>query len=392
MAASSISTQRRYDLDWLRVLTILVVFIFHSARFFDEWGWHVKNFVVYEGVTDMNDFLTSWIMPIMFVISSASIYFALGKGGAGKFFKDKVLRLVVPLVVGMFTHGMWQVYLERVTKMEFTGTFWQFIPHYFTGIYPFTGNFSITGVHLWYLLALFLFCLIFYPLFHWLKGSGQGVLHRVGDLLAIPGGPYLLAIPTILLVSILDPDGIGFRDTGGWNLIPYISFFLPGFILVSHEKLQQRILKQRWISLVLGMVFGLAYLYQENPAFGSAEFILTSALFCLTAWSWIFAFMGFAMKRLTFTNPFLKYANEAVLPFYILHQPVLLTIGFYVVRMAMPDWARYAVIASTSFAAIMLIYELLVRRINVLRFLFGLRLLPKTAPAESRAPFAQLAK
>ena len=98
------------------------------------------------------------------------------------------------------------------------------------------------------------------------------------------------------------------------------------------------------------------------------------------------------MKRLTFTNPFLKYANEAVLPFYILHQPVLLTIGYYVVRMAMPDWARYAVIASTSFAAIMLIYELLVRRFNVLRFLFGLRLLPKTAPAEARAPVAQMAK
>ena len=392
MAASSISTQRRYDLDWLRVLTILVVFIFHSGRFFDEWGWHVKNFVVYEGVTDWSDFLLSWIMPIMFVISGASIYYALNKGGVGKFLKDKVLRLLVPLVVGMFTHAIWQVYLDRVTNLGYSGTFWQFLPHYFEGIFPFGGNFAITAVHLWYLLALFLFCLIFLPLFRWLKGSGQGALRRFGDLLAFPGGLYLLAIPTTILVSILDPDGIGFRDAGGWSLIVYIFFFLPGFVLVSHEKVQQRILRQRWISLALAVAFSLAYLYQENPAFGSAEFVLKSALFCLTAWSWIFAFMGLAMKRLTFTNPFLKYANEAVLPFYILHQPVLLTIGYYVVRMALPDWARYAVIASTSFVTILLIYELLVRRINILRFLFGMRMQPKAAPAEARTPVAQLAK
>ena len=195
MAASSISTQRRYDLDWLRVLTILVVFIFHSGRFFDEWGWHVKNFVVYEGVTDWSDFLTSWIMPIMFVISGASIYFALGKGGVGKFFKDKVLRLLVPLVVGMFTHGIWQVYLERVTKMEFTGTFWQFIPHYFEGIYPFTGNFSITGVHLWYLLALLLFCLIFLPLVSLAERLRAGRAAPLGRSPCHPGRALLVGHP-----------------------------------------------------------------------------------------------------------------------------------------------------------------------------------------------------
>jgi len=37
--------QRRYDLDWLRVLGILLVFIYHSTRFFNYGDWHVKNAV-----------------------------------------------------------------------------------------------------------------------------------------------------------------------------------------------------------------------------------------------------------------------------------------------------------------------------------------------------------
>lgn len=383
------TNQRRYDLDWLRVLTILVVFIFHSSRFFDEWGWHVKNPTMYGGVSDWNDFLLRWMMPIIFVISGASIYFAMNKGGAGKFLKDKVLRLLVPLVVGIFTHAAYQVYLERITQGQFSGTFWQFIPHYFEGMYPFTGNFAFAGMHLWYLEALFLYCLIFFPVFFWLKKGGQGFLRRMGDLLALPGGPFLLVIPTAVLVTILDPNGIGFRDTGGWNLLVYPLFFLPGFVLVSHEKLQARLVQQRWIALVVGLASVLPYLAMGDLTFGTAEFALNSLLSCLAAWSWIFTFFGFAMKHLTFTNPFLKYANEAVLPFYILHQTVILAIGYYVVRWNIPDLAKYAIIAGCSFVAIMATYELLVKRINVLRVLFGMKWMPKAAAKQAEKQVAQ---
>ncbi len=379
MNATSSVSQRRYDLDWLRVLTILVVFLFHSTRFFDLWGWHVKNPGMYQGVTDWNDFLLRWMMPIIFVISGASIYYALNKGGAGKFLKDKVLRLLVPLVVGVFTHAALQVYLERISQGQFQGSFWQFLPHYFEGLYPFTGNFAFAGMHLWYLMALFLFCVIFLPVFLWLKKGGQGVLRRMGDLLALPGGVFLLVIPTALLVIVLDPEGIGFRDTGGWNLLVYILYFLPGFVLVSHEKLQARVQQQRWISLAVAVVASLAYLAQDDPAFGTLDFALVSVLSCLAGWSWIFTFFGFAMKHLTFTNPFLKYANEAVLPFYIMHQTVLLVIGYFVVRWDLPALAKWAIIASSSFVLILLAYEFVVRRFNVVRVLFGMKWLPRRA-------------
>jgi len=79
---------------------------------------------------------------------------------------------------------------------------------------------------------------------------------------------------------------------------------------------------------------------------------------------------------LTQSAPFLKYTNEAVLPFYILHQTVLLIIGYFIVQWAVPDLAKWAIIFTSSFIVIMATYEI-VRRVNILRFLFGMRTVSK---------------
>jgi hypothetical protein len=80
------------------VLAILSVFVFHSTRFFDPWFWHIKNLITYGMVDVFQQFMTTWMMPFIFLVSSASIFYAMNKGGAGTFFKDKALRLFVPLV------------------------------------------------------------------------------------------------------------------------------------------------------------------------------------------------------------------------------------------------------------------------------------------------------
>jgi hypothetical protein len=124
---------RLYYLDWLRVLAILTVFVYHSTRFFNMEDWHVKNPTWYPWVEVWNVFAGTWMMPLIFLISGASLFYAVGKGGAGKFVKDKTLRLLVPLLVGVFTHASLQVYLERVTHGQFSGTYFQFLPQYFNG-------------------------------------------------------------------------------------------------------------------------------------------------------------------------------------------------------------------------------------------------------------------
>jgi glucan biosynthesis protein C len=391
--------QRRFDLDWLRVLVILLVFIFHSGRFFDTMDWHVKNSTTYQGVQVWTMFLASWMMPLIFVISGASIYFALNK--VIKFVKDKVLRLLVPLGVGVFTHVSLAVYLERLTHHQFSGSYIQFLPHYFQGWYGDGGNFAWMGLHLWYLLVLFVFSLLFLPLFYLFKGSGQKVLHVLGDVFSWPGVVYLLAIPVVWLSIGINPrSDLGDRNWGGWSLLGYIPFFLYGFLIISHEGLQQTIQRWRWISLGLALAATASMIYTglhygKSP-FGTRGYNLFNGTFGLNAWLWVLVALGFDFKYLKFNRPFLKYANEAVLPFYVLHQTVLLCVGYFITHWQIADPLKFIVISISSFSFIMITYEFLIRRNNVLRFLFGMKSLSaksspnpfpeKTKPAQDLNP------
>ncbi|MBT8356807.1 MAG: acyltransferase, partial [Deltaproteobacteria bacterium] len=171
---------RRYELDWLRVLAILIVFLYHSTRFFNLGEWHIKNINTYVWVEMWNVFATRWMMPLFFIISGASLFYALGKtSGWRKFYVDKFLRLMIPVLIASVTHSALQVYLERLTHGQFSGSFLSFLPEYFNGVYAaigMPGNFAFHGMHLWYLLFLFLYSLICYRLFIWLKGSGREFL------------------------------------------------------------------------------------------------------------------------------------------------------------------------------------------------------------------------
>jgi glucan biosynthesis protein C len=382
MNSSKGAIARRYDLDWLRVLTILTVFIFHSGRFFDQGDWHVKNPTTYFGMDVWTAFLADWMMPFIFIISGASLYYAISKGGVGKFVKDKVSRLAVPLVVGVFTHAALMVYLERLTHHQFSGSFWQFLPHYFEGWYGFGGNFAWMGLHLWYLLILFVFSLLLYPLFRWLRGGGSAMLSAVCGVVAYPGVVYALALPVMILAGTLNPDSFaGMRSFGGWSLIPYAVFFVYGFIIISSLRLQERIQQLRGVSLVGGILTAIGTFLLHgtgaDPYYGTLQFALVYATFALSAWCWILALLGYGMRSLTRNTPFLQYTNEAVLPFYVMHQTVLLSVGYFVVQTTLPDPLKWFVIALISFAIVLGLYEFLVRRINLLRILFGMKPLRK---------------
>jgi hypothetical protein len=98
---------------------------------------------------------------------------------------------------------------------------------------------------------------------------------------------------------------------------------------------------------------------------------------CLVCWSWLLVVFGFGMQHLNFNKPILKYANEAVLPFYIMHQTVIVFLGFFILGWAIPDLLKFIIILLISFGVVLLIYQFLVRRYNLLRFLFGMKLRPR---------------
>lgn len=146
----------------------------------------------------------------------------------------------------------------------------------------------------------------------------------------------------------------------------------------------------RWISLAAGILTFLttgalfAILGTETP-FGSPAYLMLSLCSNLVGWSWLFTIFGFGLGRLNIRTPLLDYANEAVLPFYILHQTVMLTIGFYAVNWLIPDLVKWIVILLGTFVICMALYESLIRRINLLRFLFGMKPLPRPQPATQPA-------
>ena len=362
-------------LDWLRALGILLVFIYHSSRLYNVEDWIVKNKTWYPGVEVWNSFATSFMMPLMFVISGASLFFAVGKGSFGKFFKGKVLRLLVPLLVVDLTHASLQGYLDNIWHGQFTGSFFQFLPHYYS-----LASINWLGAHMWYVLFLFVFSIILYPLLRWLKGSGQGFLSKLGGVLAKTGVLYTLTFPFLLLYVLISGDSLLMASNGGWPYIMYLWFVLLGFLIISDQRIRDKIKQMRWVSLAIGLVLVIAFA-ALNAMLPDKE-TLTPALVLLGlsrvfgSWICVLAFFGLGMQYLTERTAQLEYSDEAVLPFYILHQSVLVAVAHFVLQWGIPDVLEWAIVVVVSFIFIMVIYEYLVRRWNVTRFLFGMKRLP----------------
>lgn len=370
---------RRYDIDWLRVLAIFTVFCYHSLRFFTIEYWHVKNPTTYLAIENFANYVEIWMMPLIFVVSGASAFFeSLKDKPVGKFIRDKVMRLLVPLLVGIFTLSILQVYLERLSHGDFSGSLWSFLPHYFEGLYGFEGNFAWMGLHLWYLEVLFIFSLVFLPGILWLRrGTGRHLLIKLGDVLSAPGAVYLLPLAAILSSKLLDPDNFLGKDIFGWPLGVYFSFYLSGYLLVSNERLSESLRRLRWVSLTGALISSLV-------------FFVTQDCDDIVSWFVILALLGFASQHLNKPHPLLGPANHAVLPFYILHQPVLVCVGFFVVQWHIPDLFKYLVIAIPSFLLTVGVYEFLVRRSNVVRILFGMKLLQRPMRSTAALPIGDL--
>src|SRR4030043_1113141 len=162
-----------------------------------------------------------------------------------------IARLLVPLIVGLFTHVAFQIYLENLHKGTFSGSFFNFYPHYFDGLYGFGGNFAWMGMHLWYLEALFLFSMLCLPFFLWLKkhSFGQRLVQHLGNFLGKPAAIYLLPLPTAVIINLFDPDGLGTTVLGGWSIFNYLIYFISGFVIISSERMLASIKRMRWVSL-----------------------------------------------------------------------------------------------------------------------------------------------
>ena len=268
------TVQRRYDLDGLRVLAFSAVFFYHCGRFFDQSYWHIKNGETSALVDTLKSIFDLWGMPLIFLISGASIYFALRPGGALHFLRSRVLRLLVPLAFGILVLAPPQIYLERLTHGQFQGSFLEYLPVYFRDWHLWNGEFAWTGVHLWYLAYLFLFTLVLLPLFAALKRpTGQRLTEFLARLSARPGAIFLWMLPGALLIILVDPYGLmrpaPAEDVARLLMSPFVIY---GFLMFSDLRIQQAIIRQRRIALVLALSLilampAIASLLEDDPSF-----------------------------------------------------------------------------------------------------------------------------
>ncbi len=377
--------ERLYDVDWLRILATLVVFVYHCWRPFDNMEpWHVKNNQLTNALMVPMAIGGQFLMPLFFVLSGISTRLALGSHSVSSFLRRRLLRLGVPVVtLGWFVLAPPQVYIEAVTAQgynapPFQGTFWQFLPHYFQGRYGRGGYFAVIPIHLWYLFWLLVFTVLSMPLLHWLRGEGgKRAMTAVAGFLSRPGALLLLGLPMVLTEVVLPPSELflTWRE-GGWALGTHWIVLLIGFLLVSDERLRPALQRQRWIALALAVVSLVPLarwaLQMGDLAFGSQQYIVQWSLRTINGWWWLMAILGFGSLHLNFAHPFLAIAGPAVLPFYMLHQTTIVTLAY-----AMRDWPlgilpKYLLLVTVAFTICVSLYEFLIRRHNWLRFLFGM--------------------
>lgn len=374
--------ERQYYIDWLRILLILSVFLFHIGMIFNSWPWHVKNDVTCGSkclLWYLMVFLGRWRMPLLILISGAGTYFALGKRTSWQYLGERFKRLFIPLAVGIFTLVPVQVYIEKSAQYD---SLISFYPHMFDGIYP-SGNFS--WHHLWFIAYLFFIALIISPFINFFR-SGQFDLFigKLDKIVSKRLGANIFLIPLILSQVLLRPyfpeNTHGLFDD--WAAVSYyIIFFLSGFILLSNKSMTESIRKQKLqflIEAIISSVMLVTIPYMANSE--KTGNLVWNILEPFVALSCGITAIGFAKQYLNKDNKLRKLANEAVYPFYLLHQPVIVVMGYLIVQWDIAVIWKVVFITLSSFMLTVAIYWLLIRPFNILRVIFGMKWLKKDKP------------
>jgi surface polysaccharide O-acyltransferase-like enzyme len=354
--------ERRYDVDWLRVIAVFSVIALHSAVIFSFGQFIVQHTQHTVTVDTLVIFFSIWVIPLLFVLAGAATKFSLDRRTPKAYSSERVKRLLLPFVI-------W--FLVPLVAANIFG--WDFLfqlpgnPRFAIGHW-----YVVVGTgHLWFIIYLFLFSLIALPLFIFLrKPAGVRFISWLAHLCEKPGVIFLLAIPLLGIPSAENDN----------NLLKlfYLFYFIYGFIIFSDARFGRAIDKQAWYALGAGVVLLVLFVYMDETKTQNAFYNSVSGILdVFSRWIWVIAFLGLGHRFLNWTNRVLHYLSEAIYPLYILHYLILGLIGYYIAGLSWPVELKYLTILSLTVAATLLAYEFLVKRTNVTRFLFGMK--PKKA-------------
>ncbi|HEY0744527.1 MAG TPA: acyltransferase family protein [Chryseosolibacter sp.] len=374
-------SERRYDLDWLRLIAIIILLFFHTGMLFNPWEWHIKNNQTSESFRYWMVWLHFWRMPLLLFISGAGTYMALSKRTAGQYAGERFKRLFIPLAFGMFVIVPPQIYFEHIREydgyFDFYKTVFNFVP------YP-EGSFS--WHHLWFIAYLFVFSLIALPFLLYLR-SEKSASFRTGmtRVLSSPAGvlfaPALFILTTQVLLRPYFPEEThALLDDWGFFTF-YFSFFLFGMLCYSGKTLWQSIGANRKPLLVAALFslvpFYIAYFHFREIVTLPWDTDTVETIFDVVAifvsWFTVITVIAFGQHYLNRPHPWLKHFNEGLYPFYILHQTVIIAIGFYICQLPWSIFAKFWTVSLLTLISCVGLYFLVIRPFNAVRILFGMK-------------------
>ncbi|HET7421863.1 MAG TPA: acyltransferase family protein [Candidatus Dormibacteraeota bacterium] len=392
------SRERIHYLDWLKVLIVYGILLFHASLVFTGGTWLVTNKQGSVVLSAFAGFCFPWGIPAMFLIAGADAYFGIRSITPLQFVWRRVLRLLLPMVVGLFTLSPYQRFISSHSPPPPLSKFPAFYMSFFRTFHfdPTLQWISGYWLHLWFLGYLFAISVVCLPFLGWLRREGglrfTSYLVRFANL---RGGILILAAPLVLFQLALRPFFPSYQDWA--DVATYVFVFAMGALLFSDRRFEAAIRREiHWI-VVIGVfsVIGVAGIFSTVrynllalPGLPGAEDAAFAMFWTYDVWAWNLVVLYIGIRWLDRPNRAMSYAQESILPFYVIHHPVVVTIAAYVVAWSLGVWSKWAIIVLLGYAITLTLYELGVRRWGVMRTIFGLgpkRRRAEPQPALSRA-------
>ena len=358
--ARSMRMERKYYIDNLRWLAILLLFPFHAAQIWS--GGEYSGFYIWSHTnTALYVFSTAvypWYMTFLFAIAGMSCKYSLLKRTNKQFVVERIKKLIIPFFFGLLVLVPIMTYTAEVFFNGYTGTYWQQYELFFTKETDLTGyHGGFTPAHLWFLLYLFVISLTAVLIVHMQKKYLPKF--RVGSLSYF--FIIFLFVPEWLCLYVL--------NIGGKSLGQFMILFLFGYYILSEENILKKLQRYRFVSLLLFVMSGSLYSYLY--CLENIRNILMDGLYIFYGWIGIIMLLGIGHSKLNFHNRVSIYLTQTSFSVYILHMPILVVVGFFVLKLPIGVAGQFILIVLISFIATFSVYEI-VKKMRVLRFSLGM--------------------
>ena len=375
---------RRYDIDALRVIAFSLLILYHVGMFYVyDWGWHVKSAYQSEWLQLPMLFSNQWRMSLLFVISGLAVSFVWSRYSPGQLALKRTWRLGLPLVFGMAVIVAPQPYYEALGKGIIEPGFIDFWVRYLS-FDDFPGEAwggeniaTWTWNHLWYLPYVLFYTLLLIPLAMLFDGPLKPVREGFRSL----RGASIVVVPILPLMIyglFVYPKFPYISHTliDDWYAhAMYGTLFLYGYLVGRDQGFWDELRRMRKLLLVLAIAaFGL-FLAQREFVGDDPGIVLETAGMAsiyLNRWLWIITLFAWGYHLLNRPMGWVKYATAAVFPWYILHQTITVVLGAELAKFELGPVLEPILVLGGTIAGCLVLYEYVIRRVPVLRPLFGL--------------------